>query len=72
MIADAGFSTPESVLHDAASDVYLVSNINGNPLDVDGNGSISRVSFDGTVAQLKWIEGGANGVTLNAPKGMAI
>lgn len=72
VIADVGFSTPESVLHDAASDVYLVSNINGGPLDADGNGFISRVSPDGTVQTLKWIEGGANGVTLNAPKGMAI
>jgi len=72
VIGDVGFSTPESVLHDAAADVYLVSNINGNPLDVDGNGFISRVSPDGTVQTLKWIEGGANGVTLDAPKGMAI
>ncbi|MBW3552991.1 MAG: SMP-30/gluconolactonase/LRE family protein [Gemmatimonadetes bacterium] len=72
VVADAGFETPESVLHDAAADVYLVSNINGQPLDRDGNGFISRVRPDGTVDELKWIEGGAGGVRLNAPKGMAL
>lgn len=69
---EAGLSTPESVLHDAAADVYLVSNINGSPSEKDGNGFISRVSPDGKVAALKWIEGGRNGVTLHAPKGLAI
>lgn len=68
----AGFSTPESVLHDPAADVYLVSNINGNPLDKDGNGFISRVTPAGQIAELKWIDGEAEGTTLNAPKGMAI
>ena len=68
----SGFSTPESVLHDVASDVYLVSNINGSPLDKDGNGFISRVSPDGEVLDLHWIDGADDGVTLNGPKGMAI
>lgn len=68
----AGFSTPESVVHYAADDVYLVSNINGNPLDKDGNGFISRVSPDGQILDLHWIDAEDTGVTLNAPKGMAI
>lgn len=67
-----GFSTPESVLYDAARDRYLVSNIQGKPVDVDNNGFISELSPDGKVTNLKWIEGGKNKVTLNAPKGMAI
>lgn len=66
------FQTPESVLHDPAADVYLVSNIQGAPLEKDGNGFISRVAPDGTVQQLKWIDGAADGVRLSAPKGMAI
>ena len=66
-----GLATPESVLYDETNDLYLVSNINGKPLDVDGNGFISKLSPDGKVAALKWIEGGKNKVTLNAPKGMA-
>ena len=71
-LAGAGFATPESVLHDTAADLYLVSNINGSPLEKDDNGFISRVSPEGQVVALKWIDGAAEGVTLNAPKGMAI
>ena len=71
-VAEVGFATPESVLHDEAADVYLVSNINGHPLQPDGNGFISRMSPSGEVVDLKWIDGEAEGVTLNAPKGMAV
>jgi sugar lactone lactonase YvrE len=66
-----GLATPESVLYDDVNDVYVISNINGKPLDVDGNGFISKFSPDGKGATQKWIEGGKNKVTLNAPKGMA-
>ncbi|MCA9693842.1 MAG: SMP-30/gluconolactonase/LRE family protein [Myxococcales bacterium] len=71
-LSDAGFLTPESVLHDVAADLYLVSNIDGDPTEADGNGFISQVAPDGTVRALKWIDGFNDGVTLNAPKGMAI
>jgi sugar lactone lactonase YvrE len=67
-----GFDQPESVLHDAAADLYLVSNINGHPTEKDNNGYISRLAPDGTVAQRNWIAGGKGGVTLHAPKGSAI
>lgn len=68
----AGFSTPESVLHDSVQDIYLVSNINGSPTAKDNNGFISRVRPDGAIENLKFIEGGRAGVTLNAPKGLAV
>src|SRR5467141_412395 len=68
----AGFSTPESVLHDSTQDIYFVSNINGSPTAKDNNGFISRVRPDGAIENLKFIEGGRAGVTLNAPKGMAL
>lgn len=68
---DAGFDTPECVLHDPDADVYLVSNVHGAPLAKDGNGYIARVRPDGSMER-HWIRGGANGVTLHAPKGMAI
>lgn len=71
-IEGVGFATPESVLHDPVSDVYLVSNINGSPTGVDGNGFISRLAPDGGVLELKWVDGESEDVTLNAPKGMAI
>lgn len=67
-----GFSTPESVLYDADSDVYLVSNINGQPLDADDNGYIARISPEGKVTEGKWIDGAKENVKLDAPKGMAI
>ena len=68
-----GFKTPESVRYDADQDVYFVSNINGNPSAKDGNGFIARVKAgDGTVDSMMFIAGGRGGVTLNAPKGMAI
>ncbi len=70
-VEGVGFQTPESVLHDEADGFYLVSNINGSPLAADGNGFISRLHVDGSVAALEWIDGTARGVTLNAPKGMA-
>jgi sugar lactone lactonase YvrE len=66
------FATPESVLYDAAADRYLVSNINGKPDGVDGNGYISELSPDGTVKTPKLIAGGEKGAKLDAPKGMAI
>ena len=71
-VSGVGFSTPESVLHEPLADVYLVANINGDPLEKDGNGYISRVSPEGNVLVLNWIDGGTPGVTLNAPKGMAL
>lgn len=72
IVVTGEFRTPESVLHDSSGDVYLVSSIEGAPLDKDGNGFISRVSPQGTLEQLKWIEGGVGAVRLSAPKGMAI
>src|ERR1041384_2459505 len=68
-IVVSGFQAPESVVHDTLLDVYLVSNVGslppgGFPGLLDHNGFISRVSPDG-VLQLKWIQDGVNGVTLN-------
>ena len=68
-----GLQTPESVLWDPQQDVYFISNINGQPLAADNNGYISRVNPDTMQVEAKWVEGGVKpGVTLNAPKGMAI
>jgi sugar lactone lactonase YvrE len=67
-----GFATPESVLYDAESDTYLVSNINGSPTDRDNNGYITELSPDGKVLKAKFVAGGEKGVTLHAPKGTAL
>ena len=71
-IANVGFDEPENLVYDAAGDVYLVSNIVGDPAARDDNGFISRVSPDGQVLTLKWIAGGVHGAVLDAPKGLAI
>ena len=41
-----------------------MSSINGQILEKDGNGYISRLSPDGKVVSAKWVTG------LNAPKGL--
>ena len=68
----SGFQTPESVLYDKDDDIYLVSNINGNPTEADDNGFISRVNPDTKQIDLKWIDAAKPDILLNAPKGMAI
>ena len=72
VIADIGFATPESIEYYAAEDVYLISNINGDPLTAAANGFISKIKPDGSIIKLKWIDGTRKGVVLNAPKGIAI
>jgi hypothetical protein len=57
-------AAPESAYFDARSNAVFVSNINGQILEKDGNGYISRLTPDGTVVNMKWATG------LNAPKGM--
>src|SRR5258708_19796213 len=47
---DAGFNAPESVLYDAKTDVYLVSNINGSPAAVDDTSYTSPVAPHTTTA----------------------
>lgn len=61
-----GLKNPESALPDLTSGVIFVSNVDGTPLEKDGKGSISKVSFDGKMTEAEWITG------LNAPKGMAV
>ena len=72
IVRDAGFATPESMLHDPLTDIYYVSNINGSPTEEDDNGFISAVSPTGEVLMLKWADGATDSVTLHAPKGMTV
>src|SRR5579885_2649779 len=68
-----GMKTPESVRYDPELDVFYVSNINGNPSQHDNNGFIVILhpSMPG-MAPSTLVEGGKNGVTLDAPKGLAL
>ena len=63
---------PEAARWDFDQNVWFVANINGDPFGKDNNGFIARLTPDGKVDSLKFIAGGRAGVTLNAPKGMAI
>lgn len=68
-----GMKTPESVRYDPELDLFYVSNINGNPSQHDDNGFIAIVRADSTGAPPRMlVEGGKNGVTLDAPKGLAL
>jgi hypothetical protein len=58
------FASPESAYYDAGSNAVFVSSINGQILEKDGNGYISRLSPDGKMVSAKWVTG------LNAPKGI--
>src|SRR5690606_35459179 len=66
-----GLASPDSALHDEKADIYLVSNIDGLPPARENNGFISKLSQDGKVLDLKFIESRKNRVRLDAPKGMA-
>ncbi len=57
---------PESVIYDAVNDVLYVSNLNYEPRMKDGNGFISRVSTEGEILDLRWVE------EMSSPKGMGI
>jgi sugar lactone lactonase YvrE len=60
------FTTAESVIYDPVTKVIYVSNIDGQPWDEDGKGSIGKLGTDGKVIVAKWVEG------LNCPKGLGI
>ena len=67
-----GFQGPESVRYDPELDAFFVSNMTGYGSAKDGNGYIVRLSASTPDSALVIAQGGVNGVTLDAPKGLAI
>jgi sugar lactone lactonase YvrE len=63
---------PESVRYDPAQDVYFISTVGGYGSDKDNNGAILRVAAGDISRAATFVKGGRNGVTLHAPKGMAL
>ena len=63
---DSVLKTPESVLFSAKEKLLYVSNIDGEPAEKDGKGSIGKVGLDGKIISVDWVTG------LNAPKGMGM
>ena len=68
----SGLQSPQSFLADPSGEQYFISNANGDPDAKDNNGFITKLDNTGKVIQLHFIQGGAGGTTLHAPKGMAI
>ena len=62
---------PQSMIADKEG-AYFIANANGDPGVRDNKGFISKVTPEGKVIDLHFIQGGNNSVTLNSPKGMAI
>jgi hypothetical protein len=63
---------PESVRYASDQDVYFVSVMNGPGSEKDNNGYIVQVAGANLGEAKLLVVGGKNGVTLDAPKGLAI
>ena len=61
-----GFDGPESAVLDSDAGALYLSNVNGAPNEMDGNGYVSKLSVSGEVLEKEWVTG------LDAPKGMAL
>ena len=61
-----GLKNPESVVYDAVTKSFYVSNVNGEGGAKDGNGYITQVDESGKLKKAEWVKG------LNAPKGLAL
>ena len=61
-----GLNEPESAIYDKQTNSIYISNINGDPLKLDNNGYISKISVDGKIIEKKWVS------DLDAPKGLAL
>ncbi len=70
VVENAGLVQPESVAYDPIDQVYLVSNING--VGPDTKSFISRVSPEGKILTLKWIDGANPSTPLQTTAGIAI
>ncbi|MGK6325129.1 SMP-30/gluconolactonase/LRE family protein [Sphingomonas sp. DT-51] len=68
LVENVGFSGSECARYDDRADEYLVANMG----PAQGQGFISRVSPNGQVTNLKWIEGGRDGAVLARPLGLFI
>jgi hypothetical protein len=64
--SEPNLKTPESVIYDPVSNLIYVSNVNENPWEKDGNGSIAKLSPSGEIIEAEWVSG------MNGPKGLAI
>lgn len=66
----SGLSGPEAVRYDPEQDVLFISNFNGENAG-DANGFITRARSDGTVENLRFMQG-TSAAPLHGPRGMFI
>src|SRR5207245_9181599 len=66
-----GLKDPAAFIVDPTTGNYFISSENGQPTERDNNGFITKLGPDGRPISLKFIEGGAGGITLHAPQGLA-
>jgi WD40 repeat protein len=67
-----GLHSPESVKYDPEQDVYFISNMYGYGSAKDGNGYIVRAKAADMSSPVVFVQGGRNGATLDAPKGITL
>ena len=71
-ITVTNLQSPYSFVSSSSGSEYFISSVNGEPDSADNNGFITKLDASGKLLNLKFIQGGTDGVTLNAPKGMAV
>ena len=67
-----GLHAPESALYDPDQDVWFISNMFGYGSVKDGNGYIVRANAADMSGATMLVQGGRNGASLDAPKGMTL
>jgi hypothetical protein len=60
------FDQPESVAVNSTENVIYLSNINGQPTELNGKGYISKLDINGKILDKHWLN------NLDAPKGIAV
>jgi hypothetical protein len=71
-ITVTNLQTPYSFVSSSTGKEYFISSVNGDVEAADNNGFITKLDASGKIVNFKFIQGGTDGITLNAPKGMAL
>ncbi len=67
-----GLDRPHSILSDPETGYYYISSTGGEDDAKDNNGFITKVDAEGKIVQQRFVHSDNGGITLHAPKGMAI
>ena len=67
-----GLAFPRAFVIDETAGNYFIANLNGRQLSKSNRGFITRLNPDGTLGDIKFVQGGKGGITLHAPKGLLI